>query len=132
MKLRTTRVDVYVDSELVGSGELAYSDISENALAPYSVFHCDETQVYVDSDVVTLSLCWEDTATQILSWTSRKKLTVPVLLDAEQVGIATIEIVDEVGTSLLGLVAVALVVLIVGLMVKRGGKGEIKHSTYKK
>ena len=122
MKLRTTRVEVYINDTLVGSGELAYSDISENALAPYSVFHCDETPIIIDSDVVTLSFCWEDTATQVLSWTSRKKLTAPVLLDSEPVGTATIEIVDEAGTSLLGLVAVALVVLAVGLMIKRGAK----------
>jgi len=122
VKLRTTRVEVYINDTLVGSGELAYSDISENALAPYSVFHCDETPIIIDSDVVTLSFCWEDTATQVLSWTSRKKLTAPVLLDSEPVGTATIEIVDEAGTSLLGLVAVALVVLAVGLMIKRGAK----------
>jgi hypothetical protein len=115
-------VEVYVDSELVGSGELAYSDISENALAPYSVFHCDETPIIIDSDTVTLSFCWEDTATQVLSWTSRKKLTAPVYLDTEPVGTATVEIVDEAGTSLLGLVAVVLVVLIIGVMVKRGAK----------
>jgi hypothetical protein len=122
VKYKTTRVEVYINDTLVGSGELAYSDIAENALAPYSVFHCDETQMIIDSDVVALNFCWEDTATQIISWTSRKKLTVPVLLDSEPVGTAVIEITDEAGTSLLGLVAIALVVLIVGLMIKRGAK----------
>jgi hypothetical protein len=122
VKLRTASVEVYIDNTPVGSGELVYSDVSENALAPYTMFHCNETPVYIDSDIVTLSFCFEDTVTQIISWTSRKKLTVPVLLDSEQIGTATIEIVDEAGTSLLGLVAVALVVLIVGLMVKRGAK----------
>jgi hypothetical protein len=122
VKLRTTRVEVYIDNTQVGSGELAYSDIAENALAPYSIFHCNETPVYIDSDIVTLSFCFEDTATQIISWTSRKKLTVPVLLDSEQIGTATIEIIDEAGTSLLGLVAVALVALIIGLALKKGTK----------
>jgi hypothetical protein len=122
VRLRTTRVEVYINDTLVGSGELAYSDISESALAPYSVFHCDETPVYIDSDVVTLSFCWEDTATQILSWTSRKKLTVPVYLDSEQIGTATVEILDEAGGSLLGLVAVALAVLVVALALKSSTK----------
>lgn len=122
MKHKTARVEVYINDTLVGSGELAYSDISENALAPYSVFHCDETQMIIDSDAVTLSLCWEDTVAHILPWSFKRKLTVPVYLDSEQTGTAVIEITDEASGSLLGLVIIALIILIVSLALKKRAK----------
>ena len=99
--MKTTPVSVYIGGELVGSGELAYDDKSAHSLIPYTARHCDETPVYIGSDVVPLQFCWDDTITGWYGGTDKRVMDIPVYVGESEVGRASIEVEDSSGMSIL-------------------------------
>jgi hypothetical protein len=119
--VKTTPVIVYLGEELIGSGELAYDDRSAHALTPYTVRHCDETPVYIGSNVVPLYFCWDDTVTSWATGTVKRTMDIPVYIGDSEVGRASIEVEDSFGmvtftpiiTLLIPLIMLIIVVAVV-------------------
>jgi hypothetical protein len=97
--VKTTPVAVYIGEEPVGSGELAYDDKSAHALTPHTVRHCDETPMYIGSDVVPLYFCWDDTVTGSYAGTVKRTIDVPVYIGESEAGRASIEVEDSFGMA---------------------------------
>jgi len=109
--VKTTPVAVYIGGELVGSGELAYDDKSAHSLIPYTARHCDETPVYIGSDVVPLQFCWDDTVTSNYGGTVKRVMEAPVYIGESVAGKASVEVEDSSGASIL-ISALSLIMLI--------------------
>ena len=128
-RVKTTPVAVYLGEELLGSGELAYDDKSAHALIPYTDRHCDETPIYIGSDVVPLYFCWDDTVTSWYAGTVKRVVDVPVYIGESEVGRASVEIEDSFGasilTQLISLMLLATAVAIVGRIIS--GLNRIKR-----
>ena len=122
-RVKTTPVTVYLGEELFGSGELAYDDKSAHALTPYTARHCDETPMYIGSDVVPLYFCWDDTVTSFYTGTVKRTMDIPVYIGESEIGRASIEVEDSFGmitftplfTSLISLI---MLITVVAIMVK--------------
>jgi hypothetical protein len=110
-KVKATPVFVYIGNELVGSGSLVYDDKSAHSLIPYTARHCDETPVYMGSDVVPLQFCWDDTVTGWYGGTAKRAVDIPVYVGESEVGGASIEVEDSFGTSILILLLTFLMLI---------------------
>jgi hypothetical protein len=127
--VKTVPVSISVDSELVGSGELAYNDLSHVSLLPTTIRHCDETPIYVDSDEYgSLSFCWDDIVSQGFGGTAERELSIPVYVGDVEVGSAVIRISDSysadlITMSMFTMMSFLILSLIthVALKIKRGG-----------
>jgi hypothetical protein len=128
-RVKTTPVSVYIGGELVGSGELAYDDKSAHSLLPYTARHCDNTPVYIGSDVVSLQLCWDDTITGWYGGTAKRAMDIPVYVGELEVGRASIEVEDSSGTSIfILLLTILMMITIITTVVNlvMAGEGEKK------
>jgi hypothetical protein len=126
-RVKTTPVSVYIGGELVGSGKLAYDDKSAHSLIPYTARHCDNTPVYIGSDVVPLRFCWDDTVTTWYGGTDKRVMDIPVYVGESEVGRASIEVEDSSGTSILIpllmiLMMITIITTVVELMKRRKKK----------
>jgi len=125
--VKTTPISVYIVDELVGSGELAYDDKSAHSLIPYTARHCDETPVYIGSDVVPLQFCWDDTVTSWYGGTAKRSMDIPVYIGELEAGRASIEVEDSSGTSILiqllmFLMLITIITAVAELTRRRGEK----------
>jgi len=111
--VKTTPVSIYVGDNLVGSGGLAYDDKSAYSLLPYTTRHCDETPVYIGSDVVPLRFCWDDTVTSWYGGTAKRAMDIPVYIGELEAGRASIEVEDSSGGSVLVLILLFAMLTIV-------------------
>ena len=116
--MKTTPVDVYVGDELVGSGSLAYDDKSAYSLIPYTARHCDETPVYIGSDVVPLQFCWDDMVAYSFGGVSRRVLSVPVYLGDIPVGSAVVEVYDSYSIDLSSPIFIAMLLVVVMMTIE--------------
>jgi hypothetical protein len=128
--MKTTPVSIYVDDVLVGSGELAYNDVSSPALTPLTVRHCDETPAHVDDITVPLLLCWDDTVALGFGGAVERELNIPVYVGDVEVGSATVKLSDSHSADLTTvLISVAMISLLAGLIIRlviRIKRGESK------
>ena len=100
MVVKTTPVSIYIDGELVGSGELVYNDLSYASLLPATIRHCDETPIHVDGEVVPLKFCWDDTVSQGFGGAAERELSIPVYVENVKVGSSVIRISDSYSLDL--------------------------------
>jgi hypothetical protein len=128
--MKTTPVSIYIDEVLIGSGDLAYNDVSSPALTPLTVHHCDDTPVHVDDVAVPLLLCWDDTVSTPLGGVTERELNIPVYVEDVEVGSATVKLSDSHSSSLITvLVSVPMILLLVDLIIRlviRIKRGESK------
>jgi hypothetical protein len=128
--MKTTPMSIYVDDMLVGSGELAYNDMSSPALTPLTVHHCDETPIYVDGVTVPLLLCWDDTVALGFGGAVERELNIPVYVGDVEAGSAVVKISDSYSADLTTvLLTVAMISLLAGLIISlvvRKKRGESK------
>jgi len=118
--VKTTPVEVLIDGEVVGSGELAYKDLSYLSLSFLRVEHCDETPMYVGTSTGTVLFCWSDTVSSGLGGRVERTLKVPVYVEDTEVGYAIVRIQDSYSPTLLTPLAVlAVVLLVVRLLLKK-------------
>jgi hypothetical protein len=128
-RVKITPVDVYIGDELVGSGSLAYDDKSAHSLIPYTARHCDETPVYIGSDVVPLQFCWDDTVTGLYGGTAKRAMDIPVYIGESEVGRASIEVEDSFGTmSLIPLLMLLIPIAIITIVVELAKASERKKA----
>jgi hypothetical protein len=128
-RVKITPVDVYIGDELVGSGSLAYDDKSAHNLIPYTARHCDETPVYIGSDVVPLQFCWDDTVTSWYGGTAKRAMDIPVYIGESEVGRASIEVEDSFGTmSLIPLLMLLIPIAIITIVVELAKASERKKA----
>jgi hypothetical protein len=117
MAVKTAPVSIYIDDVLVGSGELAYNDMSSPVLTPLTVHHCDDTPVHVDGVTVPLLLCWDDMVSTPLGGVTERELNTPVYVNGVKVGSATVKLIDSHSSSLITvLLAVVMIWLLVDLI----------------
>jgi hypothetical protein len=117
--MKTTPVSIYIDEALIGSGDLAYNDVSSPALTPLTVHHCDDTLVHVDDVAVPLLLCWDDTVALGFGGAVERELNIPVYVNDVLVGSATVKLSDSHSTDLITvLISVAMISLSVNLIIR--------------
>ena len=117
--MKTTPVEVLIDGEVVGSGELAYKDLSYPSLSFLQVEYCDETPMYVDASTVPVLLCWGDTVSSGLGGSVERTLEVPVYIGNTEVGYAVIRVQDSYSPALIDVLAL-LAVLAMAVLAVRG------------
>jgi hypothetical protein len=124
--MKPTPVTVYIDGVPVGTGALLYNDLSLPLLFPAVTYHCDETPVYIDNEVVPLVLCWDDIVALGFGGLVEREINVPVYVGSVEVGSATIRVSDSYATDLIAtlmftamLIPVLILIIYVATIEKR-------------
>jgi hypothetical protein len=120
--VKSVPVVVYIGTDAVGLGNLAYDDRSWPSLVPYVASHCDATPIAIDNDVVRIWFCWDDVVSDWQAGVVKKRVVVPVYIGETEAGKAYIEIEDSFSQSMLStlitiMMTVAMIMFAVRLVI---------------
>jgi hypothetical protein len=116
--MKPTPVTIYIDDVPVGTGTLLYNDLSLPSLFPAVTYHCDETPMYIDNEVVPLVLCWDDIVAWGFGGLTEREINVPVYVGSVEVGSATIRVSDSYATDLIAtLMFTAMLIPVLSLII---------------
>ena len=108
-------ISLYIDEELIGSGNLLYSDESKITLFNQSNYVCDETPIVDENgtEIGTVEYCHEDLLSSWIPGTRKVKYDGPVYDDrGEIIGYASFEHEDRYNMSLVVPLAAFLFILL--------------------
>jgi hypothetical protein len=112
---RTISVQVFVDSEAIGSGVIEYIDDAVPSFTELYVDRCVAQKMCIDSECYdnAVGFCYRDTIAMGGGGVVETTLKVPVAVNGVVVGEATLEFVDAyAGVTLMSLLVSALTVLV--------------------
>ena len=116
--IKTVSVDVYLDGDVVGSGEVRYTDNSSLSFTFRVDYVCDVTPVVDDNGVEVghLEFCRSDKVASGFGGRESVSMSVPVYVGNSEVGVASLAVEDEYSAVLWPIAAAALLLI---LMVAR-------------